>query len=145
MKERSSRLGNSLRNLTASWLNQAAVIGLGFVGRMVFVRFLSQEYLGLSGLFGDILSMLSLAELGVGTAITFQLYKPLATGEADKVRRLMNFYRRIYTAIGVFILLAGLALSPFLSFFIKDMPDIPHLKLIFMLMVANSASTYFFS
>ena len=82
MKERSSRLGNSLRNLTASWLNQAAVIGLGFVGRMVFVRFLSQEYLGLSGLFGDILSMLSLAELGVGTAITFQLYKPLATGEA---------------------------------------------------------------
>lgn len=145
MKERSSRLGNSLRNLTASWLNQAAVIGLGFVGRMVFVRFLSQEYLGLSGLFGDILSMLSLAELGVGTAITFQLYKPLATGEEDKVRRLMNFYRRIYTAIGVFILLAGLALSPFLSFFIKDMPDIPHLKLIFMLMVANSASTYFFS
>lgn len=119
---------------------------LGFVCRMVFVQCLSADYLGVNGLFTNILSMLSLAELGVGSAIGYALYKPLAQNDEEKIASLMKLYGRAYRAIGLLIALVGLALMPFLNVIIQEPPAIREsIYLLYALNLFNTASTYFFS
>lgn len=119
---------------------------LGLVCRMVFTRTLSAEYLGVNGLFTNILSMLSLAELGIGSAIIYALYRPLAEDDHEKVASLVQFYGKCYRVIGVVVGTAGLALMPFLRFIIRDAPAIQEsLYLIYGLYLFNTASSYFFS
>ncbi len=140
-----SRTANTLRNLKTATIGQALGMLISFVSRKVFVMMLPTEYLGLSGLFTNILSILALSELGFGTAIVYSLYKPLAENDYEKIKSLMRLFKRVYTAIGMFILVVGVSLTPFLSFFINDMPDIPDsLSVIYIMYVVNSASSYFF-
>lgn len=118
---------------------------IGLICRMVFTRTLSAEYLGISGLFTNILSMLSLAELGIGSAIVYALYKPLAVGDKDKIASLVKFYGQCYRIIGIIVGVIGLALMPFLKFLIEE-PNIKEsIYLIYGLYLFNSASSYFFS
>lgn len=145
MKQNSSRTGKSIRNVTVDAVGQTFSILVRFFSRTVFVRFLSEDYLGLNGLFSNILTVLSLAELGVGAAIVYSLYRPLAEGNTGEIKSLMRLFRRAYTAIGLFVLLLGAALTPFLSFFVREMPDLPHIRLIYLLYVFESAASYFFA
>ncbi|HCX48262.1 MAG TPA: hypothetical protein DG757_04320, partial [Bacillus sp. (in: Bacteria)] len=112
---------------------------------MIFVQTLSSEYLGINGLFSNILSMLSIAELGVGAAIVYSLYKPLSEQDVPKIKTLMSLYKKAYITIGMFIAITGVIITPFLNFIIKDMPDIPYIEFIYVLFVLNSAMSYFFS
>ena len=73
-----SRTNNMIRNVTFSFIGQGLGILASFIVRIVFIRILGNTYLGLDGLFSNILTVLSLSELGVGTAITYSLYRPLA-------------------------------------------------------------------
>lgn len=82
----------------------------------IFIKILGSEYLGLNGLFTNILTVLSLAELGVGEAITYSLYKPLAQKDIAKCKMLMKLYKKVYSIIGVVIMIIGLAITPFLDF-----------------------------
>ena len=140
-----SRTKNSMKNLITAVLGQGLGFVISFIARFFFIRTLGKEYLGLNGLFTNILSILSLAELGVGEAITYSLYKPLAEGDTKKCIALMQVFRKIYTIIGFGILIIGLTLIPFLPLMIKDMPDIPDITLIYMLYVANASVSYFLS
>ncbi|WP_346689595.1 hypothetical protein [uncultured Cloacibacillus sp.] len=126
-------------------VGQILGILIGFVSRKVFVMCLSAEYLGLNGLFSNILSMLALAELGVGSAIVYSLYKPIAQENTEEIKSLMRLYKQIYTAVGVFILIAGSALTPFLHLFIRELPNIPNIRQIYFIYVVNSAISYFFT
>lgn len=139
------RLENAARNVKTAWLLHALHIICQFVSRTVIIYVLTIEYVGLSSLFSNILTMLSLAELGVGEAIIFSLYGPIARNEQDVINRIMNFYRKVYISVGCFVLVLGSALTPFIGHFIKDMPDIPNIHLIYVLYVVNSAVSYFFS
>ena len=124
---------------------QVLMILVNFVLRRVFIGTLGEVYLGLNGLFADILAMLSLAELGFGVSITYSLYRPVAEGDTEKVRSLMLLYRNIYRAVGLFVLLAGLAITPWLDFFVSEMPDIPEsIRLIYILNVVNASVSYLF-
>jgi len=138
-----SRLDNSVRNIKFGTLGLILSYISGFIVRKVFVMFLSLEYLGLSGLFSNVLMMLSLAELGFGTAISYSLYKPLAFGEEHKIQALMNLYRKAYRIIGTLVVLLGFTFTPFLHVLMKEVPDIPHLYSIYWLFVLNSGSSYF--
>jgi O-antigen/teichoic acid export membrane protein len=89
--------------------------------------------------------MLSLVELGIGAAIIFSLYKPLAENNIKKVRALMQLYKKSYNVIGLVIALLGICITPFLSFLIKEVPNVQNLNLIFILFVINSAISYFFA
>lgn len=140
-----SRLTNSIRNLKFALIGQMLGIIINIISRKVFVMFLSVEYLGLNGLFSNILSMLSLAELGVGAAIIYSLYRPIAENKIDEIKSLMLLYKRVYYIIGIFIFIAGCMLAPFLHLFIKEMPNISNIKLIYIIFVANSAISYFFT
>lgn len=133
-----------MRNLRFALIFQTLALLTAFLTRRVFVSVLSQEYLGLDGTFSNILVTLSLAELGLGDAILFSLYKPLAEGDKPKLRALMDFYRRAYRIIGISVAVLGCALAPFLPQLIHNFPNLPHVYLIYVLFVANSALTYFF-
>lgn len=139
-----SRTENSLKNLRYATFFKIAVILVNFVARKIFVVVLTKEYLGLNGTFANILSILSLAELGVGTAITYSMYKPLADGDQGLILSLMALYRKFYTIIGIVVAVLGTALTPFLPNLIRDLPDIPHINLIYLMFVFDSAISYFF-
>ncbi|MGQ3376824.1 lipopolysaccharide biosynthesis protein [Priestia endophytica] len=139
------RTRSSIKNLAFAMVGQTIGIIVSFVSRLVFIRILSTEYLGLNGLFTTLLSILSLVELGVGPAMTYSLYKPLAEKNTEKVKSLMQLYKKAYTVIGIVVLVLGISLVPFLHLFIRDMPDIPNIYLIYMMFVTNSAISYFFS
>ena len=140
-----SRTSSMIKNVSWSFLGQGIGIIASFVVRIVFIRFLGSTYLGLDGLFSNILTILSLSELGVGTAITYSLYKPLAEKDESKLKSLMAVFKKVYTIIGLVIFGVGFALTPFLNFFINDMPDIKGIEIIYMLFVTNTAVSYFFS
>lgn len=140
-----SRTKNSIVNSTVSIVTQILTVLINFIVKTVFIQVLGSEYLGVNGLFTNIITMLSLADLGIGMAIPYSLYKPLALKDEKKIKTLMRYYAKIYNIIGTIVLLVGLLITPFLSFLIKDMPDnIPYLSVIYILFVIHSASSYFF-
>lgn len=118
---------------------------IGFATRTVFIYLLGKDYLGINGLFTNILSLLSFAEMGIGTAIIFALYQPLAQGDHQKTAALMNFYKKAYHGIGIFIGIVGTCLTPFLDVLIKDKPDIAYLELFYLLILADTVISYFFT
>lgn len=138
---------NSMRASVLGVANQLLKIIFEFVYRTVFLLILSKEYLGLNGLFTNILSVLSLAELGIGTAIVYRMYKPIREEDIDKVAAIMAFYKKVYRIISMIVLGIGLLLMPFLRFFIKDTAEIPadvNLYVIYALYLLQSVSSYLF-
>ena len=141
-----SRTEYSMINIFVGFAGYFINTILGFVCRMVFVRCLPAEYLGISGLFSNVLSMLSLAEMGIGTAIVYALYKPLAEHDEEKIASLMKFYGAAYRVIGCVVGVVGLALLPFLRFIIGQTPDIKeNIYVIYVVYLFNTCLTYFFS
>lgn len=135
-----------VRNFKFTVAGEIILALLKFISRRVFVVLLGKEYLGLSGLFTDILSMLALAELGFGVSITYSLYGPAARGEEELIKALMRLYRRIYRIVALIVLAAGVSLAPFLDFFVREMPEnIPNIPLIYILNVVNVSVSYLFS
>lgn len=145
MKER-SRTEYSIINIFVGIGGYIFNTILGFVCRMVFVQCLSADYLGVNGLFTNILTMLSLAELGVGGAIVFALYKPLASNDQEKIASLMKVYAKAYRIIGAVIFVVGLILMPFIDLIIQEQPNISEsIYLLYVINLFNTASSYFFS
>lgn len=96
-----SRTQNAIKNFMVGIVGQILTIVLGFASRSLFLMVLSVDYLGVSGLFSNIITLLSFAELGVGTAIVYSLYKPLAENDEKKILALMNLFKRTYQVIGL--------------------------------------------
>ena len=118
--------------------------GAIFIVQTVFVYRLSKEFLGASGLFSSILNVLNIAELGIGNAISYALYRPLAEGDTEQVKALMAMYRKAYLAIGLFILGIGLCLIPILPYIVKDRIEGLNLNVLYLLYLINSSVSYFF-
>ncbi len=143
MADSNSRTKNTLLNTLGGFAVKIATLLAAFITRTIFIRTLGIQYAGVSGVFTDILVVLSFAEMGIGAAIAYALYKPIAENDEIAIARLMNAYRKIYTAIAGVILGLGLCLIPFLGYIIKDVPDIVEdIRLIYILYVLNTASSY---
>ena len=93
-------------------------------------------------MFTDILNILSLSELGVGTSITYALYGPIARNDIKKQQILMRMFRIFYRITAGVVLIAGLCLIPFLDILMKDRPDVDHLIIIYLLYLLNSFVSY---
>ena len=139
------RLVSSIRNAYSSLLLQIAAILLGLLSQAVFIRYLGIQYAGVSGVLSNIISMLSLAELGVGTAMVYSLYEPLAKGNVEKVKSLMGLYRRVYQIIGIVIGCSGLLILPFTSYFFKNLTVDVNLNLVFLFYLLNTVISYFYT
>ncbi len=138
-----SRTKNTLINASYAILARVIAMIFGFVQKTIFIRVLGISYAGVSGLFTDILMLLSLAELGMGTAISYSLYKPIAENDYKRIGQLMNFFKRAYEIIAATVLGIGLCIVPFVKYLVKDVPDITEsIELIFLLYIINTAATY---
>ena len=138
-----SRTSNSLKNMAFGIGSQML---MGFFTRWMFIALLGKEYLGVSGLFTNVLSLLSLANLGFDTAIIYSLYKPLAEGDMVTVNGYMRVYKRVYNTVGVTVFVLGCILMPFLPYLISGDVTIPeNINIIYILFLLQSASSYFFS
>lgn len=115
-----------------------------FLCRTVLIRTLPMEYVGVTGLFSNILSVLSLSELGFGTVLVYSMYVPLAQKDEEKLLALTEFYKKAYRTITVLIGTVGVLLTPFLPHLINDCPDIPGLTLFYLLYLANTVLSYTF-
>lgn len=143
-----SRTKNVL--LTASISEICTIINqiLGFIYRTIFLYLLSSDYLGINGLFTNILNILSLAELGISTAIVYRFYQPIKEQNIEQVGKLMNYFQHVYRIILCVILGCGLCLLPFLNFFINDSSQIPsdiNLYIVYILFLMQTASSYMFA
>ena len=135
------RLKNSSYNVFFNIIQLSIITILTFVTRTFFIRYLGKEMLGLDGLFTNILSMLSLTDLGIGTAISFSLYKPLAEKDKEKISALMTLYKKIYRVVALVVLIIGLCLIPALPFFSKGYTG-NNLYIFYLLYLFNTVFSY---
>lgn len=142
MKER-SRLSYSLINSVTSTGVQIVTFLLGFILQGVFIRTLGATYLGVKGLFSNILTVLSFTDLGIGTAVTFSLYKPLAIGDKREVSLIMHFFKNAYEVIGIVVGILGILIIPFIHLMTHTF--VPHIYLFYILYLANTVMSYFYT
>ncbi len=141
-----SRAKNSLRNTLFAAIAYMTKMLLQFVVRAVFIRYFVREYLGINGLFTNVLHVLSLAELGIGNAIVYSMYKPIADNDVEKVKSLVRLYRNMYLIIAAVVTAIGLALIPALPYLIKDVGNIDlNLTVVYLLFLAHTVVAYFFA
>jgi O-antigen/teichoic acid export membrane protein len=140
------RTRKSIKNVSVMFLTQVITLALTFTSRTVFIKTLGAEYLGLNGLFLNLLNTLSLAEMGIGTAISYAMYKPIAENNTEQVKSLLAFYRRCYFFIGIFIIAIGCLMLPFLPHLIKGEVTVPvNIYNVYLCFLVNSVISYFFA
>lgn len=135
------RTKKATKNIIFGTLLNFYKILMKFIMRTCLIHFLGVEYLGLDSLFVSILKVLSLAELGVGSALTFSMYKPVADKDEKMICSLMNLYKQYYRIIGLIVLIIGIVLCPFIGNFIKS--DIPNGINIYVIYLINLLATVF--
>lgn len=141
------RIQYAAKNIAFGYIGNLSSTVLGFLLRTVFIYKLDATLLGVNGLYSGVLTMLSLAELGVGTALNFSLYVPVARGDREKVKAYMAYYKKAYRMIAMIILVMGVILIPFLKYFIKNPGNYGEKELIlyYLIFLFNTVSTYFVS
>lgn len=140
--EQRSRTGYSAVNTSVALFSRVTAILTGFLTRVVFTRMLNENYVGINGLFTDILNILSLTELGAGTAITYALYRPVADNDIPKQQALMQMFKWFYRITAVCVAVSGILIIPFMDVIMKNKPDVNHLVFIYLLYLANSVLSY---
>lgn len=138
------RLKNSLRNTVSGMISRVITIFFPFIVRTVIIKKIGMEYAGLNGLFSSVLMMLSISELGFGSALVYSMYKPIAEADTDKVCALLNFYKKVYRIVGCVILTLGLCLLPFIRSFINgDVPEDINVYVLYLIFLFNTVIGYF--
>ena len=140
------RVKYAARNIMFGYLSNAVTGVLGIALQKIFIIKLGETLLGVNSTYTSILSVLSLAELGLGTAVNFSLYGPVARDDKETVKAYMQFYKKAYRVIALVIACVGLALVPFLRFIIRDPVGIDsNADLIgyYLIFLFNTVSSYF--
>lgn len=117
---------------------------LQFLYRTVLVHSLGIKYAGVTGLCMNLIGIFALSELGISWAISYYLYKPLKNNDNLQVAQIVFFLKKLYKYVGFFIIVAGIAVTPFLDILVKGGNDIPHFNIIFLIFVFNTAISYLF-
>ena len=140
-----SRIGKSTRNIKFGLVNRIITLILPFVLRSVMIKTIGVDYLGLSSLFTSVLGVLNMTELGVGTALNYSMYKPLAENDNKTVCAILNLYKKVYSWIGIFILVLGICCMPFLKYMIHGTyPPKINIYILFIIYLINSSVSFAF-
>lgn len=137
-----TRTEYSVRNTSIGMISSVAAMLIGYLLRVVFTHTMSESYVGLNGLFTDVVSILSFSELGIGSAIMYALYRPVAEGDVEKQKSLMRLLRNFYMLVVALVAVLGGALMPFMRLLIKDYSDVGNVLLIYILYLINTACSY---
>ena len=137
------RTRNATRNIVFDGTLEMVNLLFPFVIRSVMLHCLGTEYLGLNGLFRSLLTFLNLAELGVGSAMVFSMYRPIAEDDTDTICALLRLYRTLYRIIGLVVGAVGLILIPVLPNLISgDVPAGMNLYVLYLMNLGNTVVTY---
>lgn len=137
------RIKNVKRNVAWGVLNSAISIIVPFITRTVIIYTIGIEYTGLNSLFNSILQALSLAELGIGSALVFSMYKPMADNDVEQVCALLNFYRTCYRITGIVVLILGIIILPFIDILVAgDIPGDVNIRILFIIYIVNNVIGY---
>lgn len=137
------RTENTIRNVVWGFANKIVMLVFPFIIRTIIIQYLGADYVGLSSLFSSILSVLSLAELGFGSAIIYCMYDPIANHDNERICALLSLYRKLYRLIGAIILVVGLSLIPLFQYIIKsDIPAGMNIYILYCIYLANTVLTY---
>ncbi len=137
------RLENTQKNISYGIIFQLVSIALGVVSRIVFLQYLDSAYLGLNGLFTNVLSILSVSEFGIASAVSYALYKPLADKDTEKVKAIMVFLKKVYFFVGSFIFVAGLLIIPLFPIIINNTTGIENINIYYLIFLFDSSIGYF--
>ena len=139
------RIQQAKKNIAFGFVSNFVILFMNFLQRTIFIFVLGQTLTGVNSLFSGILSMLSMAELGIGSALNYSLYKPVANKDYEKIKSYMLFYKKAYWVIAAVITVIGLALTPFLKYLVKNPGDntIQELTVYYLIFLFNTVSTYF--
>lgn len=139
-----NRKQKSFKNFLYLLVNLLVNLVLQFVNRTVFINSLGLSYLGINGLFSNVISLLNMADLGIGTAMIYSFYRPLAERNYEKLNVLLSFYKKIYYIISFSVFLIGMLLIPWLKYIINLNDNIEHIYFYYILLVINTAVSYVF-
>lgn len=139
------RTKKTFLNIFTSFSNNVLLNILRFITRTIFIKQIGELYLGVNGLLTNVLGILALADLGIGTAVGYSLYEPLKDNNKEKIKSLMSFYKKSYYIIAIVVLIAGLILLPFLNIFVNPEDWIEGLKIYYLLFLANMVMGYLFA
>lgn len=140
------RTEKSMKNIAFGVGAQAVTTLIHFVTKSIIARLLGAQIVSMNGLFTDVIACMSLAELGIGSAIVYNLYKPLAEGDNEKVSQLMTFFKQAYNVIALALVSIGVICSFFVQYMIKDITyPMWYVRTIFLLFVLQAASSYLYS
>lgn len=142
MENTISRTEHSARNAFYATCGKVAILVVGFVGRVVFTHTLSQDYVGVNGLFYLILTALILPEFGLITSMAFNMYKPVAEGDIERQKSLLIYYRGYLNRTSICIFAVGLLVIPFMGVFVESDAQIEYLYLVYMLYLLNTVLSY---
>lgn len=140
--KRLDRTKNSARNLIWGMVNKGVSLLLPFLIRAIIINVLGKEYLGLNNLFTSILHVLNLAELGIGSAMVYSMYKPIAEGDGDSICSLLALYKTVYRIIGLIVFGIGVVLIPFLPFLIKGGVEGIDITVLYMIFLVDTVLSY---
>ena len=136
------RTENSIKNGIVAMIMYTITILIGFVAQKIFINILGNEYLGINSLFTNVISMLSIAELGFGEAIIYNLYKPVAEDNIEEIKALIKFYKISYRIIALVVAIIGICIIPFIKNIVGDVSIQDNLYLIYLLFLADTVASY---
>jgi len=140
----SERVKNTGRNILFAFIFQFVKIFLVFINRIIFVKILGASYLGVNGLFSNILGILSLADLGMTTVLMYALYEPLAKNDTVKIQKYINYFKRVYNIIALAIAIIGILFIPFLQYLVNLPSNLPNIYIYYILLLSNTVISYLF-
>ena len=136
------RSTNSIKNAITAVISNVVTILIGIVSQAIFIKTLGAEYLGINGLFTNIVSMLGIVELGIGSAIIYNLYEPIAKDDKEKIKSLTNFYKKSYRVIAVIVFIIGMMIIPFLKNIVGDISIDINIEFIYSLFIIDVVASY---
>lgn len=142
MLQKLDRTKNTARNFVWGLINKVTTLLLPFLIRAVIIRVLGKEYLGLNNLFSSILSVLNLAELGIGSAMVYAMYKPIAENDCEEICSLLSLYRTIYRYIGIIVAVMGVILIPFLPKLINGNTVGINVVVLYLIFLSDTVLSY---
>lgn len=136
------RTKNAIKNISISMISQIIIILLGFISRKVFLDSLGSEYLGVNGLIDNILSVVVIIESGIGISIVYNLYKPLAEDNREKIIALVKLYKKTYSVLALIIFIMSCAIYPFIGYIMKGNEVISGFSIVYSIFVAKNIINY---
>ena len=136
----------SILNISVSIVSRIVLLAAALYVRRLLIQYLGNDVNGLNSLYADIIGMLAVAELGVGSAIIFSMYSPIVKKETHQVAALYRLYRKLYRIIGTVIFVMGLAVMPFLPMLISDYGELHvNVYITFLLTLVSVVLSYLYS